>query len=97
MESFNLAHKVSYAMDKLYHSACHHARRVASSSAGAKRDEHRADMVRRLAAMAEKLQRSSSPPRLVKDLTDALQVRTLYGNAGRRQHGEWGAGSAAGA
>jgi hypothetical protein len=50
---------VSYATDKLYHSSCHHAmphaRRVASSSAGARRNEHRADMVRRLAAMAEKL------------------------------------------
>src|SRR4030095_3099485 len=36
------------------------------------------------------------PPRLVEDLTCVLQVRTFYGNAGRRQHGAWGAGSAAG-
>jgi hypothetical protein len=46
--------------------------------------------------MAGKLQRSSSPPHLVKDLTDALQVRIFYGNAGLHQHGAWGAGSAAG-
>jgi hypothetical protein len=47
--------------------------------------------------MAGKLPRSSSPPHLVKGLTDALPVRIFYGNAGRRQHGAWGAACAAGA
>ena len=42
-------------------------------------------MVQRLAVMAGKPQRSSSAPRLVKDLTCVLQVRTFYGNAERRQ------------
>src|SRR5262249_49565143 len=74
-----------------------HARRAASGSAGARRGENRTDMVRRLAAMARKPQRSSSTPRLVKALTDALQVCTLYGNAGLRQHGAWGAVPGSGA
>ena len=37
--------------------------------------------------MAGKPPRSSSPPHLVKDLTDALPVRIFYGNAGLHQHG----------
>jgi hypothetical protein len=74
-----------------------HARRAASGSAGARRGENRTDMVRRLAAMAGKPQRSSSTSRLVKALTDALQVCTLYGNAGLRQHGAWGAVPGSGA
>src|SRR5262249_55693293 len=49
------------------------------------------------AAMAGKPLRSSSAPHLGKDLTDVLQVRIFYGNAGRRQHGAWGAVSTAGA
>jgi hypothetical protein len=51
-------------------------------------------MVRRRAAMAGKPPRSSSPPHLAKDLTDALQVRIFSGNAGLCQHGAWGAASA---
>src|SRR4029453_3872059 len=72
---------VSSATTWLYHRRFHHARshvrRVTASSAGARRGKYRGGRVRMLAVMAGKPPCSNAAPRLVKDLTCVLEVRTL--------------------
>ena len=83
----------------MYHNSCHHARLHARRVAPAVLGLGQVSTGRIWYEGWRPWRRSHSAPapsRLVEDLTCVLQVPTFYGNAGRRQHGAWSAGAAAG-
>src|SRR3989442_851304 len=80
---------VSYATTSLYHNLSRDARpparHVDARQWSAWLVSHRTDMVRRLAAVAEKPQCSGTTPPLMKDLTDARHARTFPPSTGCSQ------------